>query len=119
MKKCNFNHSRPSKRPNPSGHDTTKAAVDENHRLADVLARAEARRIARRRATVGLYSLRMADGVNFGLPYCAVNDHFALLAQKELLPLSNCYKVGEMCLLDGRIKSVKPYVVLDKGASHE
>lgn len=67
----------------------------------------------RRRSTIGIYSLKAKDG-GFGIPFCAANDNFALLAQKQILPLSDCYKVGEFCLFDGRCRSLLPSVILDK-----
>lgn len=83
----------------------TKAIVEKLHLV-------EEKRLLRQKTTIGLYSLKCKDGY-FGLPYCAVNDHFALLAQKQLLPVSDCYKVGTMCLFDGSVKSCKPVIILD------
>lgn len=70
---------------------------------------------ARVRSTIGIYSLKTKES-SFGLPFCAVSDHFALLAQKQLLPISDCYKVATICLLDGKVVSCsRPVLVLDKG----
>lgn len=83
-------------------------------RMARVLDEKNRRDMERRKATLGLYALKTKES-NYGLPYCAVNDHFALLASKQILPLADVYKIGSVCLLDGRIVAErKPVLVLDK-----
>lgn len=80
--------------------------------IADKIRKVSVERLTKLKTTLGLYSLKVKDGY-FGVPFCAVNDHFALLAQKQLLPLADCYKVGEICLYNGVVKSCRPFVVLD------
>lgn len=68
------------------------------------------------KTTLGLYSLKTKDGELFGIPFCAVSDHYALLAQKQVSPLTVCYRIGSVCLFDGKVIAAdKPTLVLDKG----
>lgn len=100
-----------------NGHATRaakKAAVASPDKvLVDKLRKAEREKEMVKRSTVGLYSLKTNDS-SFGLPFCSVGDHFALLAAKRMLPLANVYKVGLFCLYDGTLtKFAKPVIILD------
>lgn len=100
------NHSRPSKRPHPSGHDKAKAAVENP-------VKSLASREMIDRTTLGLYSLKVGDSL-YGVPFCALTDKLALIAQKEILPQSNVYKVGTFCQFNGLIVRLsKPLLILD------
>lgn len=98
--------SKPSKRLHPSGHDKAKAAVENA-----VKSRASREMIDR--TTLGLYSLKVGDSL-YGIPFCALTDKLALIAQKEILPQSNVYKVGTFCQYNGHIvRFLKPLLILD------
>lgn len=99
-------------------HSELASVVNPSKLIASVLRRAAERKELKRRNTLGLYSLRAGDGL-FGVPFCALNDSLALLAQKEILPVSNCYRVATVCLFDGSVVPCKPQLILDKGVSHE
>lgn len=108
------NHSRPPKRPIPSGKG---GAIDVA--LAGVLRKSAERKAFIKRSTVGLYSLKVGDSL-YGLPFCALSDDMALKAQKEILPQSNVFRVGSFCLFDGMLSRLsRPVLVLDNKVSHE
>lgn len=85
--------------------------------LASRLRTSATRNELRKRTTIGIYSLKDTSSSDslFGVPFFAASDNLALLAQKQLLPLANCYHVGTFCLLDGKVSSCVPRIVLDKG----
>lgn len=116
------NHSKAVETATPE-RATNKASISKRGKgdpkkvVAEKIRRTLELRERRKAMTLGLYSLKCKDG-RFGLPFCAVSDHFALLAQKQLLPLSDCYYIGSVCLYDGAIVPHKPTIVLDKGVNH-
>lgn len=70
-----------------------------------------------KRSTLGLYSLKTKES-SFGVPFCALSDALALSAGKQLLPISNVYKVGSFCLYNGKCSSLsRPVLVLDNKVS--
>lgn len=106
-----FNHSKAAAAAIPSGK---KGAVESPDKaVARKIRTAIEQKELIKRSTLGLYSLKTKDS-SFGLPFCAASDHFALLANKQLLPLSDCYKVGTFCLYDGKVSTLsRPVLVLD------
>ena len=114
MSKSNLSKRASARIPEPQ----RKAAVVKSDKaIAATLAKAVAEKEAIKRSTLGLYSLK-TDASSFGVPFCAVSDHYALLAQKQILPCSNLYCVGSFCLYDGKTVSCRPRLILDNKVSN-
>lgn len=99
-------------------HSEAKRSVATPSELAvTALRKAEAKRNLIKSQTLGLYSLKTKESP-FGIPFAALTDALALAAAKQLLPLSDLYKVGTFCLYDGKCSALaRPVLILDNKVS--
>ncbi len=119
---CSKLIARPSKRPHPSAKEKAHSGAERSVAIADKVIAAKIRaenaeREIIKRSTLGLYSLKTKDSP-FGIPFAALTDALALAAAKQLLPLSDVYKVGTFCLYDGKCSACsRPVLILDNKVS--
>lgn len=112
------NHSKSAKARHPSRiekrHSGALRSVDSP--VKELMAKirlSEEEKETIKRLTLGLYTLKVGDSP-YGVPYTALSDSLALLAAKQLLPQANLYKVGTICLHNGKCTGLsKPVLVLD------
>ncbi len=97
-----------------SGKANVGSVASHEKSVISSLRHAECVREFRRKCTFGIYALKTKDSL-FGLPFVGINDETALVANKELLPLANLYRLGDYCRFDAKIVVYKnPKIVLDK-----